>query len=175
MKEVAIDSGSLPDAQTLRSLELHSRHQGSGLRLDALLGAWKVCQVWGKNSLRPSAAGCPLRALQGTLKIQQGESGGLMLLNSVRFGGFQLQFSGPGKLRQKRPLLFFQFHQMQVLIAGREILSLPLPETSKGKEPFFALIAIGPTSSGAEWLAARGRGGGLALWIKEAKAEAQEA
>jgi hypothetical protein len=31
--------------------------------------------------------------------------------------------------------------------------------------PFFALLGRGRSAAGEDWLAARGRGGGLALWV----------
>lgn len=163
------DSSLLPDGQTLKSLELHSRHHGSGVRNEELIGTWHVWHVWGRKSNQPSPASGALRALAGTLMIQTVEEGELTLVNSVSFGLFKLCFSGPGHLMQKRPLLVFQFTKMQLQLAGRTIFSLTLPSPAKGKEPFFALIASANTPSGLAWLAARGRGGGLALWVQEAK------
>jgi hypothetical protein len=59
-----------------------------------------------------------------------------------------------------RPLLVFRFELLELQLAGRTLLRRPLPAPEPQRLPFFALIAR--DSSG--WLAARGRGGGLALW-----------
>jgi hypothetical protein len=54
----------------------------------------------------------------------------------------------------------FRFEVLELQLAGRTLLRRPLPAPEARRLPFFALIAR--DSSG--WLAARGRGGGLALW-----------
>lgn len=168
MTEAPIDAGSLPDVQTLRTLELQSRQHSSGVGTEALVGTWVVWQVWGKTNNQPSAASGVLRALAGTLSIERGKAEDLTLLNSVTIGLLKLRFSGPGHLRQRRPLLVFHFLKLDILFAEKVILSFPLPIPPARKEPFFALIATGNTASGLGWLAARGRGGGLALWVRQA-------
>ena len=52
----------------------------------------------------------------------------------------------------------------QIDLASFTILKRPLPKPEQKKIPFFALIAIG---SDGKWLSARGKGGGLALWVKD--------
>jgi hypothetical protein len=52
-------------------------------------------------------------------------------------------------------------------MANHPILSISLPKPAPNKQPFFALIGSDTTTDGVKWLAARGRGGGLALWVDQ--------
>lgn len=170
MREAPVDFSALPDGPSLRSLELQSRHCGSGVGSAELIGTWRVWQVWDRKSQQPSRTSGALRALAATLVIQRVSEAELSLINSISFAALKLCFSGPGQLRQKRPLLMFHFIKMQLSVAGQAVLTLSLPLPAKEKEPFFALIATGQSATGLAWLAARGRGGGLALWVREDKA-----
>lgn len=159
---------ALPDASNLRLLELASRHHGSGLTSPELFGEWRVERIWPKGSLQPSPiAGGALRALTASLRMAPSAEGDLSLTNSIALGPLKLWFSGPGHLKPRRPLLIFHFLQLRLSLAGVTLLTLALPKPTVGREPFFALIARGEDSSGLHWLAARGRGGGLALWVRE--------
>lgn len=94
----------------------------------------------------------------------------LTIENQIRFGPLALKFSGPAKFLAKQNLLAFDFVQLQVLVGGTPLLNVPLKgridpdafaHTAIAKLPFFAFFAATD-----QYLAARGRGGGLALWVK---------
>jgi hypothetical protein len=89
---------------------------------------------------------------------------GLKLTNAVKLGPLVLRFQGPGWLEGRRPLLRFQFDQLEIRAGQRLLLqrSLPAPDPRRGA--FFALIACGAKG---RWLAARGRSGGLAVWRRD--------
>jgi hypothetical protein len=128
------------------ALEQQVRSTGTGLVCIDLIGCWQLELVWPKGSQRASVfSGWLLRGLSARLEIQGG-SERLLLSNAVNLGPIELRFRGPGCLQGKRPLLQFSFDQLQINVAARM--------------PFFALIHRDSTG----WLAARGRGGGLALW-----------
>ena len=159
---------ALPSGQHLRSLERESRKVGSNVHRDSLIGDWKLAEIWGKKNPEPSSlSGMILRALKATLQIRGSDQQQLELINSVELLGMKLSFWGPGRLVQKRPLLCFHFQQLHIQVAGRNLLSIALPKPPAGGEPFFALIAREQTETGLTWMAARGRGGGLALWCSE--------
>jgi hypothetical protein len=100
-----------------------------------------------------------LRGLGARLEIEaSGEA--LRLSNAVNLGALELRFRGPGRLVGTRPLLEFWFDLLELRLAGRLLLQRALPSPPERRSPFFALIGRSPTG----WLAARGRGGGLALW-----------
>jgi hypothetical protein len=165
---LGFNSGTLPDGDTLRIFELQSRKSGSGLKMDGVVGHWKLHEIWGKTKKEPSiASGKFLRVLKALLTIEDAAGGLLAISNSVTFGPLKLCFIGSGRLKQKRPLLMFWFTRLEICLGARVLFTLPLPEPKAGKEPFFALIARDNTPAGVAWLAARGRGGGLALWVRE--------
>ena len=169
----------LPNGTDLLAAERLSRQKGSGLNLEALEANWRLDQLWGKQRNAPpmAPAAALLRSLKATLSIRPGDQPtSLRIHNSVQLGTLKLQFEGPGELTGRRPLLVFWFEQLEVRLGPWLLIKRALPKPAAAKLPFFALIAIGTTSgttsgdssgssSGEErWLAARGRGGGLALW-----------
>jgi hypothetical protein len=154
-----------PGADSLLALERQSQRSGSGLRRQDLIGDWRLEQVWGKGQSVPSrVAGVALRALAASLAFDSAPDGRLLIRNSVTLAGLNLVFEGTAHLRGRRPLLLFTFLTLRVSLAGRTLWSRALPPVDPRREPFFALIASGSTAEGPRWLAARGRGGGLALW-----------
>ena len=86
--------------------------------------------------------------------------GGLTIANAVNLGALTLRFDGKAKLIGKRPLLQFSFSSLQLSLGSTVLLRRELPPVATQRLPFFALIG----RDGSGWLAARGRGGGLALW-----------
>lgn len=156
-----MSSPSPPAAAALLEQERHCRRHGSGLTAAELIGPWRLDQVWGRRDAQPQpAASALLRGLRASLAIAAGAEGALRLRNSVELGALHLRFEGPGELRGRRPLLAFWFEGWQLLLAGRVLLQGRLAAPEPRRWPFFALIACGS----GQWLAARGRGGGLALW-----------
>ena len=153
-------SPAAPDAAALLTLERRVRQSGSGLGIDDLIGCWWLDRVWPKAAEQPAdVTGALLRGLGARLEILQTREG-LQLCNAVALGPLELRFEGSGLLRGRRPLLQFSFERLLVCWAGRALLTRPLPAPAPGRTPFFALLGRGPEG----WLAARGRGGGLALW-----------
>ena len=164
----------LPNGPDLLAAERLSRQEGSGLTPEALGAEWRLDQLWGKQRTAPPMAGAAavLRSLKATLSIRPGTGPtSLRLLNSVQLGPLKLHFEGPGQLSGRRPLLVFWFEKLEVRLGAWLLIQRALPKPAEAKLPFFALIASRSTrgsSSGTHgeerWLAARGRGGGLALW-----------
>ena len=150
----------LPDADRLFVLEQKARQSGTGLLAADLQGCWRLEMVWPKGSRRAAAfSGWMLRGLAARLEIGS-DAEGLLLSNAVNLGTIALRFRGRGLLQGSRPLLQFSFDQVQLSIAGFTLLRRSLPQPPPKRLPFFALIHRDPSG----WLAARGRGGGLALW-----------
>ena len=147
-------------ARELLQLEQQARRSGSGVEADALQGCWQLQLVWPKGQQRASAfSGWLLRGLSARLEIGT-DPEGLLLSNAVNLGAVELRFRGRGRLEGKRPLLLFSFEQLQLSLGGWRIVERTLPAPAPQRMPFFALIHRDPSG----WLAARGRGGGLALW-----------
>ncbi|MFM7675612.1 MAG: DCC1-like thiol-disulfide oxidoreductase family protein [Synechococcus sp.] len=165
-------ASELADGPGLLEREQLSRRQGSGLGAGDLDACWQLERVWPKGRDRSDAlSSALLRWLGARLEIRATDSGsGLALTNAVRLGSLELRFRGPGELTGRRPLLRFGFERLELVWSpagsGERVLlarALP-PPPSPQRQPFFALIAAEDN-----WLAARGRGGGLALWRRRAE------
>jgi hypothetical protein len=165
----------LPDSAELLNLERNSRRQGTALVAADLLGIWRLQRVWPRRGGEPSGpSSALLRGLGARLEISaaplpssapgQGEE--LGLVNAVGLGPLELRFEGRARLAGPRPLLWFGFDQLQLRFGSQVLLQRPLPPAAAQRQPFFALIGKGP-----DWLAARGRGGGLAVWQWQAPAQ----
>lgn len=164
-----------PDGPSLRALELQARHQGSGLASAAsdphpLTGLWILEQLWSARGERPiPLTAAILRSVGACLQLGEPEAdGSLPLVNRVAAGPLALEFAGRAVLVGRRPLLVFGFDRLSLRLGDRLLWQRPLAASVDGltlkrsrRQPFFALIACDRTEG---WLAARGRGGGLALW-----------
>lgn len=157
---MSASASSEVSARELLQLEQQARRSGSGVEADALQGCWQLELVWPKGQQRASAfSGWLLRGLSARLEIGT-DPEGLLLSNAVNLGAVELRFRGRGRLEGKRPLLLFSFEQLQLSLGGWRLVERTLPAPAPQRMPFFALIHRDPSG----WLAARGRGGGLALW-----------
>jgi hypothetical protein len=157
---MSASASSEVSARELLQLEQQARRSGSGVEADALQGCWQLQLVWPKGQQRASAfSGWLLRGLSARLEIGT-DPEGLLLSNAVNLGAVELRFRGRGRLEGKRPLLLFSFEQLQLSLGGWRLVERTLPAPAPQRMPFFALIHRDPSG----WLAARGRGGGLALW-----------
>jgi len=176
----------IPEAPQLLDLERRSRREGSGLGPADLTGSWRLERIWSKGSQRPAGLSAALlRGLAARLQLaaadaaepdaQRSCNGDLRISNSVRLGPLELRFEGTARLQGRRPLLLFGFERLLLRLAGRVLLERPLATPEPRRTPFFALIAAerpepggpGAPAGASGWLAARGRGGGIALWVRE--------
>ena len=148
----------------LNAREKDVRLTGTGLRSSDLLGSWYLQTVWSKGyqNANPFSSWI-LRSLDARLEIEadlEDKSSDLLLSNAINLGPIELKFQGPGLLKGKRPLLTFHFDSLTLRVGGIVLLKKTLPTPNQKRTPFFALIDRNPDG----WMAARGRGGGLALW-----------
>jgi len=91
--------------------------------------------------------------------------------NQISLAGVTLTLTGPCRYPGKKNLLVFDFTQMEVRVGDRPLYQGPIrggiakgqefAEKTVAKLPFFAFFRI--TDS---YIAARGRGGGLAIWVR---------
>ena len=148
----------------LNAKEKAIRLTGTGLKSNDLLGCWYLETVWSKGDEKDNPfSSWMLRSLNARLEIEaalEDNSRDLRLSNAVNLGPLELKFQGPGLLKGKRPLLSFHFNSLTLRMGGIVLLKKTLPTPDDKRTPFFALIERHPDG----WMAARGRGGGLALW-----------
>ena len=159
----------LPSLDKLKELEKSARLEGSGIEFESLLGLWKFNSVWKQGSdTEDSISSTMLQVLSASLELkkdtQNPEEKKFIIANAIKFGLLTLRFSGYANLERKQPLLPFSFDCIQIKLASLTILNRSLPAPEHKKRPFFALIAIDPNG---KWLSARGKGGGLALWVQD--------
>ena len=159
----------LPSLGELKELEKNARVEGSGIEFESLLGFWRFNSVWKQGSDKEdSISSTLLQVLSASLELkksnqnQQGEK--FTIANAIKFGLLTLRFSGFANLERRQPLLPFYFDRIQIKLASVTIVNTSLPAPDQKERPFFALIAIDPNG---RWLSARGKGGGLALWIRD--------
>ena len=160
---------NLPSLDKLKELERNARIEGSGIEFESLLGLWKFNSVWKQGSdAEDSISSTLLQVLSASLELkkntQNPEEEKFTIANAIKFGLLTLRFSGYANLERKQPLLPFSFNCIQIKLASLTILKRSLLAPDQKKRPFFALIAIDPKG---KWLSARGKGGGLALWVKD--------
>ena len=158
-----------PDLEELLLLETFAKKSGSGIELDSIIGSWKFLSVWKKETdQEDSLSSSLLRLFSARLEVRKIESSGsfpsLSIENSIEFGSLSIRFVGFGGLRGDQPLLPFFFEFIELKLGSVVLLKRALVVPEQKDMPFFAFI--GKAENG-EWLSARGRGGGIALWFKE--------
>jgi len=156
-----------PDIKELKLLEKNSQKNGSGIVYEELLGIWKFQYVWGKESDEikniPSSI---LQVLSARLELKRKNKEDQLnfeIKNSINFGLLNIIFTGSAELKGLRPLLVFYFEELKISIGNFPIFYKEFKKPEDKKMPFFSLIGI---STKDKWMCARGRGGGLAIWIK---------
>ena len=161
----SLPSDSLPSGEDLLALERQCRRSGSGITMASLIGTWRLRATWSRDgSPAPAASAALLRGL-GACLILSGEEtdGALRIANQVNLGSLRLRFDGEAELTGRRPLLMFSFRSVRLSLGKLTLFERGLPQPDARRMPFFALIGLDREQGR---LSARGRGGGLALWMR---------
>ncbi|GBF52199.1 hypothetical protein N0824_00040 [Microcystis sp. 0824] len=168
----------------LLTKEKNKKKTKENLTFEALVGTWRLYLITGTQKAK-KRAGIVLgkgRYLPSWLKItisyQRNESLELgefisgTVSNQIFLGAVKLSVSGPVKFFPKTRLLAFDFTRLNLTLFNRSLYSgfIRNGQVSEAnfyqenikKQAFFAYFLITETM-----IAARGRGGGLALWVKE--------
>ncbi|MDF5733994.1 MAG: hypothetical protein PUP92_40000 [Rhizonema sp. PD38] len=168
----------------LLSAEKATKQQRLEYPFQSLLGKWRLCFVTGTRQVKkrggimlgkgfylPKFAKAHILFSPSIQALDsmptQGEIG-----NQVQLGSVSLKLLGPAQYLGKKNLLAFDFTNMQISLFGRVIYTgqirggkvqeLDFDNKPIAKLPFFAFFLVTE-----DFIAARGRGGGLALWIRE--------
>ncbi|TVP61541.1 MAG: hypothetical protein EA343_13905 [Nodularia sp. (in: Bacteria)] len=175
------EGGARPTAQTLVNALLQAEKAAKQERLtypfESLLGKWQLCFATGTKKARQRGGiilGKGLYvpkfvAVQISFSSQPDSTKG-EIANQVQLGAVLLQLTGPAKYLGKKNLLAFDFNYLHFSLFGRIVYNKLIRsgqaqtedfyEQPIAKLPFFAFFLVTP-----DFIAARGRGGGLALWI----------
>ncbi len=157
----------LPMLEELLDLEALARTEGSGIDFPSLIGLWRFALVWKKGiDKEDSISSSLLRLFTASLELRENnhEPRKFNIVNSIEFGALSIRFIGFGELKETQPLLKFFFETIELKLGSNILFSRLLNIPDEKNRPFFALIAI---EESGRWLSARGRGGGLALWLKD--------
>tara|TARA_B100000945_G_scaffold219778_1_gene177459 strand:+ start:1064 stop:1561 length:498 start_codon:yes stop_codon:yes gene_type:complete len=158
---------NLPDIKKIKQLEKISQKEGSGIVFEDLLGIWKFQSVWKKGSDEiDNISSSILQVLSAKLELRKKNPDNNLnfeIKNSIDFGLLNITFLGIASIKGPRPLLPFYFEKLKVKLGNFPIINKPLNKPEENKMPFFSLIGISKENN---WMFARGRGGGLAVWIK---------
>ncbi|BAZ03977.1 hypothetical protein [Calothrix sp. NIES-3974] len=93
-----------------------------------------------------------------------------VITNQIEIAGFRLKLTGLCKYLEKKNLLAFDFEQVEISCLNRIIYKGKIRKKGNSpnfaqqpiaKLPFFAFFLVAE-----DFIAARGRGGGLAIWVK---------
>ncbi len=174
--------------KVLLTAEKASKQQKTRYSLADLVGDWRLCWITGTQKTR-KRAGVVLgagRYVPSFVKIQLSytasplvtdvpaesafESG--TMTNQVQCGPLCITLSGPAKLLKKNNILAFDFTRILLqlgnvtlyrgAVRGGATSEANFYQASVGKQAFFNYFLVQP-----DLLAARGRGGGLALWGRQ--------
>jgi hypothetical protein len=178
------NSKNRPDANkvvdALIQAEKTAKQQRLIYPLTSLVGKWQLCFastrrktqkrggiILGKGFYIPKLTPAYISFSASDIAHNQGE-----ITNQIQLGFLSLKLSGLSQYIEKKNLLGFDFHQMEITIFNLRLYNGKLPgsktkvsnfyDASIGKLPFFAFFLVTEN-----FIAARGRGGGLALWVQE--------
>lgn len=154
--------------------------------VDVLWGDWRLCFTTGTRKLRqrggialgkgfyvPKVAIAKLsfHPLQVDGEATATVTNLGTISNQARVGALAMTFTGPCRYEGKKNLVAFDFTELEISAFGRSLYrgqvggktqEQPFAERRIAKLPFFAFFCIAE-----DFIAARGRGGGLALWVRD--------
>jgi len=182
----ALTEGSQPRplaselVDALQATEKDFRRTKGSITYDQLIGTWRLCFITGTKRSR-QRAGIALGAgrfippwlVQISLHYSKPEPTANLgqVQNSVKLGPISLSLTGPTRLWPKTNSLAFDFTHMTIEIGNQTVYQRAVrggeKQTQKfasqtlKDQAFFTYFLVQPNC-----LAARGRGGGLALWTR---------
>ncbi len=149
---------------------------------EALVGEWRLwfvapCKpqlkasvVQGKGFYLPQWVAAQIAFTPGAATSDL-NTAPLEIGNQLQLGPLQVQFTGPAQPLGKKNLLTFDFTHIKIMLLGHRVYSgefgsgkaraTDVSAPAIAKLPFFVFFCVGES-----FIAARGRGGGLALWVR---------
>ena len=163
----------------LQEAEITARREKLVIPFESLLGEWRLCFATraskdkqrggiklGRGYYFPKITPASI-AFTRDLESSTGTATNRLLVAAV-----QIQFTGPCRYPGKKNLLAFDFTEIQLKILGVTVYQGKIRSGKRGRQdfeklsianlPFFAFFWAGTNG-----IAARGRGGGFALWVRD--------
>ncbi|MEH1965990.1 MULTISPECIES: hypothetical protein [unclassified Nostoc] len=177
--------GTHPSAEILVTAMLQAEKAAKRQRLtypfESLFGKWQLCFVTGTKKVRERGGIVLGKGLYVPKFIAihvffnatlEQDSGRGEIGNQVELSPVLLKLTGPVQYLGKKNLLAFDFDQMLISLFGRVVYNRAIRSGKLQTEdfynqpiaklPFFAFFLVTE-----DFIAARGRGGGLAFWIRK--------
>lgn len=163
----------------LQAAEITARQEKLVIPFESLLGEWRLCFATGASKNKQGRGiklgrgyYLPKFTPASIAFTQDLTSFTGTATNQLAVSGIQLKFTGPCRYPGKKNLLIFDFTQIQFKVFGKIVYQGKIRSGKNGEQnfavssiaklPFFAFFW-----AGANGIAARGRGGGLALWVRD--------
>ena len=162
----------------LLAVEKQARYHPPADNFAQLLGSWQLRFVTGTKKVRQRTgvvlgSGQYLPSWVGiTLAYEADSATTGRMINRVSLGGLTLIVSGPCRWQSPRNLLAFDFTRLEIKLGRLRLFQGFLGkgaerearffQSSIGKQAFFVFFLIEERV-----IAARGKGGGLAIWVTE--------
>jgi hypothetical protein len=165
--------------EALLTLEKETKQQRSRFEIESLIGDWRLAFAT-SGKIRPSdrrRSGfywpkiTPAQiSFHPNPESEKPYAPPLCIQNQIRLGQLELTLSGFARYLEPKNLLAFDFTQLQVQIFSKTLYQGKFPsqttvenfaEQPIGKLAFFSFFAVRD-----RWIAARGKGGGLAIWVR---------
>jgi hypothetical protein len=164
----------------LQAAEITARREKLAIPFASLLGEWRLCFATGASKPKKGGAiklgrGYYLpKFIPASITFTRDDDSSITgtVTNQLLVGTVKFKFTGPCRYPGKKNLLAFDFTEIQFKILGATIyqgkirsgkrVGLDFATLSIADLPFFAFFWA--TESG---IAARGRSGGLALWVRD--------
>jgi hypothetical protein len=158
-----------PNSEVIAALLSLEKAKNTSIPFDRLLGTWQLRFASGaKKTRRGLKLGKGYYLPNWVYAAISFEATG-NIKNQLRLGALEICFTGPCRLHTKKNIVVFDFVQLQILLGNKVLLDryvgkYPIAEFANraiAKLPFFVFL-----SASTQAIAARGRGGGLAVWVK---------
>ena len=193
--EQAAQSSSVPTKDALiaalLAAEITAKRERLAIPFESLLGEWRLCFATGaskdkRGGIRlgrgyylPKFAPASISFTRGDVAVVQNQELSTTsqadttgtISNKLLVGTVRFQFTGPCRYPGKKNLLAFDFTQIQFKLLGLTVYQGKIrsgkrsgknfEQLSIAQLPFFSFFWASPNG-----IAARGRGGGLALWVR---------
>ena len=162
----------------LQAAEITARKEKVSIPFASLLGEWRLCFATGSS--KPKKGGA-MKLVRGyylpkftpaSITFTRDDDVAITgtVTNQLLVGTVTFKFTGPCRYPGKKNLLAFDFTELQFKILGATIYQGKIRSKRAGLDfetltiadlPFFAFFWASETE-----IAARGRSGGLALWVR---------
>ena len=156
----------LPTYHQLLQIESTSKKLSKTIKIENILGSWRLQRQWPKGKgNKNTISSIFLKLVFATLVLRKTDDKQeeIDIKNYVYIGPVKVEFTGRANYMSDKSFLFFSFRELSILLNNNKILSKELHSSKVENRPFFYFIEI---DSHYKSLAARGKGGGLAIWTR---------